>query len=71
MEALRSILDPQCRPLLVCCNLGRHHTGMRACVPARTAHAAPGTVIGCLRKVQGWCLTSIFEEYRRYAGRRV
>ena len=24
-----------------------------------------------MRKVQGWCLTSVFEEYRRYAGRRV
>ncbi|KAH9444340.1 hypothetical protein Pst134EA_032246 [Puccinia striiformis f. sp. tritici] len=27
-----------------------------------------GTVVGCLRKLQGWNLASIFEEYRRYAG---
>ena len=25
-------------------------------------------MIGCLRKLQGWNLTAIFEEYRRYAG---
>jgi hypothetical protein len=31
----------------------------------------PGTVIGCLRKLQGWNLTAIFEEYRRYAGSKV
>lgn len=30
-----------------------------------------GTVIGCLRKLQRWNLTSIFEEYRRYAGSKV
>jgi len=30
-----------------------------------------GTVIGCLRKLQRWNLTSIFEEYRRYAGPKV
>jgi tyrosine-protein phosphatase OCA1 len=38
------------------CNLGRHRTG---------------TVIGCLRKLQRWNLTSIFEEYRRFAGSKV
>jgi tyrosine-protein phosphatase OCA1 len=27
-----------------------------------------GTVIGCMRKLQRWNLTSIFEEYRRHAG---
>ena len=30
-----------------------------------------GTVVGCLRKLQRWNLTSIFEEYRRYAGSKV
>lgn len=28
-------------------------------------------MVGCLRKVQRWNLTSIFEEYRRYAGSKV
>jgi len=30
-----------------------------------------GTVVGCLRKLQRWNLSSIFEEYRRYAGSKV
>eukprot|EP00051_Salpingoeca_urceolata_P006029 m.80146 g.80146 ORF g.80146 m.80146 type:complete len:160 (+) comp14653_c0_seq1:271-750(+) len=55
LEALDIILRLGSFPLLVCCKLGRHHTG---------------TVIGCLRKLQRWNLTSIFEEYRRY-GRKV
>ncbi|KAJ3321238.1 tyrosine-protein phosphatase required for protection against superoxide stress (By similarity) [Boothiomyces sp. JEL0866] len=41
---------------MVMCNLGRHRTG---------------TVVGCLRKLQRWNLTAIFEEYRRYAGPKV
>eukprot|EP00899_Mesostigma_viride_P014465 jgi/Mesvir1/23019/Mv14614-RA.1 len=54
--ALRVILCPSNYPLHVVCNLGRHTTG---------------TVIGCLRKLQRWNLTAIFEEYRRYAGNKV
>lgn len=42
-------------PLLVCCGMGRHRSG---------------TVIGCLRRLQGWNLASISEEYRRFAGSR-
>ena len=30
-----------------------------------------GTVVGCYRKLQRWALSSIFEEYRRYAGMKV
>jgi len=56
IRALRVILNPENYPLLVCCNLGRHRTG---------------TVLGCLRKLQRWNLTSILEEYRRYAGQKV
>ncbi|ORX76171.1 protein-tyrosine phosphatase [Anaeromyces robustus] len=56
LEALDLILKPENYPLIVMCNLGRHRTG---------------TVIGCLRKLQRWNLTSIFEEYRRYAGPKV
>ncbi|KAJ3365129.1 Multidrug resistance protein 1 [Allomyces javanicus] len=50
------ILNPRNYPLIIMCNLGRHRTG---------------TVVGCLRKLQRWNLTSIFEEYRRYAGPKV
>ena len=53
LEGLRILLDPSAYPLLVMCSLGRHRTG---------------TIVGCLRKLQGWNLTSILEEYRRHAG---
>lgn len=53
LEGLRLLLEPARYPLLIMCNLGRHRTG---------------TMIGCLRKLQGWNLTSILEEYRRHAG---
>ena len=53
VEALTVLLDRKSHPVLVCCGLGRHNTG---------------TVVACLRKLQRWNLTSIFEEYRRYAG---
>jgi tyrosine-protein phosphatase OCA1 len=56
IEALKYILQPEYYPLLLCCRAGRHRTG---------------TVAGCLRKLQRWNLTSIFEEYRRYADSKV
>ncbi|GJD12728.1 Probable tyrosine-protein phosphatase [Galdieria sulphuraria] len=56
LNALDCILNVDNYPLHVMCNLGRHRTG---------------TVIGCLRKLQRWNLTSIFEEYRRFAGSKV
>ncbi|XP_004348965.1 tyrosine phosphatase [Capsaspora owczarzaki ATCC 30864] len=52
IEALNVVLNPEHYPLHVMCNLGSHRTG---------------TLIGCLRKLQRWNLTSIFEEYRRHA----
>ena len=27
-----------------------------------------GCLVGCLRKLQNWCLASMFEEYQRFAG---
>ncbi|CAN0177575.1 unnamed protein product, partial [Ectocarpus sp. 8 AP-2014] len=30
-----------------------------------------GTVVACLRKLQRWNLTSIFEEYRRFTKHKV
>lgn len=56
LKALHLLVQPSTYPVLVMCNLGRHRTG---------------TVIGCLRKLQKWCLSAILEEYRRYAGQKV
>ncbi|KAL1405477.1 tyrosine-protein phosphatase required for protection against superoxide stress (By similarity) [Vanrija albida] len=56
IHALSLLLQPSTFPTLVCCNLGRHRTG---------------TVVGCWRKLQRWALSSILEEYRRYAGMKV
>jgi tyrosine-protein phosphatase OCA1 len=53
LEGLHVLLNPSSFPVLVMCNFGRHRTG---------------TIIGCLRKLQGWSLSSILEEYRRHAG---
>jgi len=53
LEGLNLLLDRANYPIAIMCGLGRHQTG---------------TLVGCLRKLQGWNLTSILEEYRRYAG---
>lgn len=54
-KALDTIANKHTYPLLVCCGMGRHRTG---------------TVIGCLRRLQGWNLASVSEEYRRFTGAR-
>ncbi|CAL9066084.1 probable tyrosine-protein phosphatase DSP4 [Musa acuminata AAA Group] len=51
-EALKVVLDIRNHPLLIHCNRGKHRTGC---------------VVGCLRKLQRWCLASIFDEYRCFA----
>lgn len=38
--------------MLIHCNKGKHRTGC---------------LIGCLRKLQQWSLTTIFDEYRRFS----
>ncbi|KAK9473483.1 putative tyrosine-protein phosphatase [Dipodascopsis tothii] len=55
VRALQLIADRRNYPLLVCGGMGRHRSG---------------TVIGCLRRVQRWNLSSVSEEYRRFAGSR-
>ena len=55
VETLKILLNPDYYPVLVCCSVGRHRTG---------------TVIGCLRKLQNWNLTTILAEYRRFAGNK-
>ena len=56
LEALKLILDRSYYPLYITCHLGRDRTG---------------AIVGVLRKLQQWHLSSIFEEYRRFAGSKV
>ncbi|KAK1659610.1 tyrosine phosphatase [Colletotrichum godetiae] len=49
---LRLVLDRQHHPLLIHCNHGKHRTGC---------------VVGVVRKVTGWELNTIVDEYRAYA----
>ncbi|THF96339.1 hypothetical protein TEA_015372 [Camellia sinensis var. sinensis] len=51
-EALKVVLDVKNHPLLIHCKRGKHRTGC---------------VVGCLRKLQKWCLSSVFDEYQRFA----
>lgn len=52
-RALTALCDTRNHPILVHCNKGKHRTG---------------TICACLRRVQGWSLVSIFDEYLRFAG---
>ncbi|GAA93822.1 uncharacterized protein L969DRAFT_84731 [Mixia osmundae IAM 14324] len=51
-EALVAIFDTRNHPMLIHCNKGKHRTGC---------------LVGCIRKMQQWSHTSIFEEYRRFS----
>lgn len=51
-EALEIAINPENHPLLIHCNRGKHRTGC---------------LVGCLRRLQNWSMTMIFEEYRRFA----
>mmetsp|Transcript_4218 Transcript_4218/g.6432 ORF Transcript_4218/g.6432 Transcript_4218/m.6432 type:complete len:173 (+) Transcript_4218:78-596(+) len=51
-KALKFINDTQNRPVLIHCNKGKHRTGC---------------LVGCYRKTQKWCYSSIFDEYIRFA----
>ncbi|GLT36426.1 hypothetical protein SLA2020_108020 [Shorea laevis] len=53
MAALRVLIDVRNHPVLIHCKSGKHRTGC---------------LVGCLRKFQNWCLSSVFEEYQRFAG---
>eukprot|EP00164_Ancoracysta_twista_P003885 GFYU01005210.1.p1 GENE.GFYU01005210.1~~GFYU01005210.1.p1 ORF type:complete len:197 (-),score=44.61 GFYU01005210.1:235-774(-) len=55
-DAIVRLLDVRNHPVLIHCNKGKHRTGC---------------VVGCLRKVQKWSFTFIFDEYRRFAGSKV
>ncbi|CAL5408267.1 unnamed protein product [Camellia sinensis] len=51
-EALKVVRDIKNHPLLIHCKRGKHRTGC---------------LVGCLRKLQRWCLSSIFDEYHKFA----
>ncbi|WVF68470.1 hypothetical protein IAT40_003237 [Kwoniella sp. CBS 6097] len=51
-SALVAIMDVRNHPVLIHCNKGKHRTGC---------------LIGCIRRLQSWSLTSIFDEYRRFS----
>ncbi|KAE8227902.1 hypothetical protein CF326_g7184 [Tilletia indica] len=51
-NALIAILDVRNHPMLIHCNKGKHRTGC---------------LVGCLRKLQQWSLTTIFDEYRKFS----
>ncbi|XP_023005753.1 probable tyrosine-protein phosphatase At1g05000 [Cucurbita pepo subsp. pepo] len=53
LDALKILIDVRNHPILIHCKRGKHRTG---------------SLVGCLRKFQNWCLTSVFEEYQRFAG---
>ncbi|CBK24644.2 uncharacterized protein [Blastocystis hominis] len=51
-RALEIVKNPKNFPVLLMCKDGIGKTG---------------TVVGCLRRLQNWCFTSIIQEYRRLA----
>ncbi|XP_075489103.1 inositol diphosphatase DSP1-like [Primulina tabacum] len=51
-EALKVAIDVKNHPVLIHCKRGKHRTGC---------------LVGCMRKLQRWCLTSVFDEYQRFA----
>ncbi|KAI7863130.1 protein-tyrosine phosphatase [Spinellus fusiger] len=54
-EGLELILNVETHPVLIMCTSGVHETG---------------TLVGCLRKLEGWNFSSIVTEYRAYGGSR-
>ncbi|ORX56739.1 protein-tyrosine phosphatase [Hesseltinella vesiculosa] len=52
-EGLELILNAETHPVLIMCTSGIHETG---------------TLVGCLRKLEGWNFSSIVTEYRSFAG---
>lgn len=55
IEGIQLLLNGANHPILVCCGMGGHRTG---------------ALIGCFRKLQGWNLASVSEEYRRFTNNR-
>ncbi|XP_010558584.1 PREDICTED: probable tyrosine-protein phosphatase At1g05000 [Tarenaya hassleriana] len=53
MAALKALVDVRNHPVLIHCKRGKHRTGC---------------LVGCLRKLQNWCISSVFDEYQKFAG---
>lgn len=54
-DALKVLIDVRNHPILIHCKRGKHRTGC---------------LVGCLRKLQNWCMSSVLEEYKVYAGKK-
>jgi len=52
-EGLEIVLNVTNHPIVIICSTGIHQTG---------------TLAACLRRLQSWNITSILDEYKRYAG---
>ncbi|KAL7591803.1 tyrosine-protein phosphatase DSP1 [Lactuca sativa] len=52
-DALKVLMDPKNRPVLIHCKRGKHRTGC---------------VVGCFRKLKNWGMSAIHEEYKHFAG---
>ncbi|KAJ3185812.1 hypothetical protein HDU85_001181 [Gaertneriomyces sp. JEL0708] len=55
-DALVNVLDTRLHPILIHCNKGAHRVGC---------------LVGTLRKLQNWSMTSSFDEYKRFAGSKI
>ncbi|KAJ8753684.1 hypothetical protein K2173_026360 [Erythroxylum novogranatense] len=55
VEALKVLIDMRSHPVLIHCKRGKHRTGC---------------LVGCFRKWQRRCLSSVLEEYREFAGEK-
>ncbi|KAL5562736.1 hypothetical protein UlMin_032483 [Ulmus minor] len=51
-EASKLVIDVKNHPVLIHCKRGKHRTSC---------------LVRCLRRLQRWCLSSIFDEYQRFA----
>ncbi|CAN4075686.1 unnamed protein product [Withania somnifera] len=52
-EALKVITDVRNHPVLIHCKRGKHRTGC---------------LVGCLRKLQNWCMSAVVVEYKHFSG---
>jgi len=55
-QALAKVIDKRHHPILIHCQKGNHRTGC---------------LVGCMRRLMNWSLTSIQAEYRRFTGANV
>ncbi|KAJ2613975.1 tyrosine-protein phosphatase siw14 [Coemansia sp. RSA 1365] len=55
-QILAEVLDTRNHPLLIHCNRGIRRVGC---------------LVGCIRKLQGWAMTAIFDEYQRFSGTKI